>query len=105
MDDTFFKKAFDSCISGIDAADIVVAVVDGPDADSGTCFEIGYAYANKKPIFAVRTDLRALEEMGVNLMISQSVRHFIHDIDKTTAELAEEIVRGIGEVGGSNVYL
>lgn len=45
---------------GIDWADGLVAITDGADPDSGTCWEVGYAYASRKPIVLVRTDFRDL---------------------------------------------
>ena len=87
----FFKDIFGACLTGINEADAVVAIVDGPDVDSGTCFEMGYAYAMKKPIFAVRTDPRDLEEKGVNLMVSQSVNHLLKSVEATTSELSIEL--------------
>jgi nucleoside 2-deoxyribosyltransferase/predicted secreted protein len=57
----------------LEQADIVVAVIDGADADSGTAWEMGYAAALKKPVFAIRTDFRmAGREELVNLMLEQS---------------------------------
>ena len=46
-------------VAGIDWADGLVAIVDGPDPDSGTSWEIGYAFGRGKPILLVRTDIRA----------------------------------------------
>lgn len=55
-------------------SDIIVAVIDGTDIDSGTAWEIGFAYARGKPIFGLRTDFRTLGIEGtVNLMIERSV--------------------------------
>lgn len=60
--------------AAIKNSDIIVAVVDGADADSGTAWEIGYAYALGKPILGLRTDFRTLGIEGiVNLMIERSV--------------------------------
>ncbi len=59
--------------AAIKRSDIVVAVVDGADVDSGTAWEIGYAYALGKPILGLRTDFRTLGIEGtVNLMIERS---------------------------------
>lgn len=59
----------------LDQADIVVAVIDGADADSGTAWEMGYAYANKKPVIAIRTDFRRTgTHEQVNLMLEESSR-------------------------------
>ncbi|MDD3248656.1 MAG: nucleoside 2-deoxyribosyltransferase, partial [Methanosarcina sp.] len=36
---------FRKCVEGVDTSDLVVAILDGVDVDSGTAWEIGYAYA------------------------------------------------------------
>ncbi|GFO96995.1 nucleoside 2-deoxyribosyltransferase [groundwater metagenome] len=60
--------------AAIEKSDIIVAVIDGTDVDSGTAWEIGYAFARGKPIFGLRTDFRTLGIEGtVNLMIERSV--------------------------------
>jgi len=51
---------FATDVGGIDWADGLVAIIDGPDPDSGTCWEVGYAYGRNKPVVLVRTDLRLL---------------------------------------------
>jgi nucleoside 2-deoxyribosyltransferase/predicted secreted protein len=57
----------------LDAADTVVAVIDGADADSGTAWEMGYAAAQGKPVYALRTDFRKVgTHEHVNLMLEQS---------------------------------
>jgi len=54
-------------------ADLVVAIIDGADADSGTAWEMGYAAALEKPVIALRTDFRQVgQEELVNLMLEQS---------------------------------
>jgi nucleoside 2-deoxyribosyltransferase/predicted secreted protein len=54
-------------------ADMVVAVIEGADADSGTAWEMGYASGLKKPVFALRTDFRKVgNHEHVNLMLEQS---------------------------------
>ena len=63
--------------TAIKSSDIIVAVVDGADVDSGTAWEIGYAYALGKPILGLRTDFRTLGIEGtVNLMIERSAELF-----------------------------
>ena len=49
---------FATDVAGLDWADGLVAVMDGPDPDSGTSWEVGYGYAARKPIVLVRTDIR-----------------------------------------------
>lgn len=64
---------FQGCIAGIQQADAMIAIVDGSDADSGTCLEMGFALADFMPIIGIRTDLRGgHEDRGLNLMISHA---------------------------------
>ena len=46
---------FRTDVGGIDWADALVAIMDGPAPDAGTAWEVGYAYG-KKPTILVRTD-------------------------------------------------
>jgi nucleoside 2-deoxyribosyltransferase len=50
-------RIFSTDVGGIDWAEALVAIMDGPDPDAGTAWEVGYAYG-KKPIVLVRTDFR-----------------------------------------------
>lgn len=43
----------------LEQAKIVIALLDGPDVDSGTAVELGYAFAKDKKIFGLLTDFRA----------------------------------------------
>ena len=57
----------------LDASDLVVAIIDGADADSGTAWEMGYAFGRGIPVIAVRTDFRRAGNCErVNLMLEQS---------------------------------
>lgn len=68
------KIIFNKNLAGIEKSDILVAVIDGADVDSGTAWEIGYAFAKGKPVIGLRTDFRTLGIEGtVNLMIERSV--------------------------------
>ncbi|SES64621.1 Nucleoside 2-deoxyribosyltransferase [Methanococcoides vulcani] len=68
------SNIFQLNVEAIDACDILVAVLDGgTDVDSGTAWEIGYAYAKNKTIIGIKTDFRTLGPEGlVNLMIGES---------------------------------
>jgi nucleoside 2-deoxyribosyltransferase len=68
------RAIFETDIEGLDSCDVVVANMDGPDPDSGTCWECGYAY-QKKPIVAYRTDFRSSGDTATtpyNLMLTES---------------------------------
>ena len=44
---------FNLDINKINSADVIIALLDGQDSDSGTCIELGYAYALNKKIFGL----------------------------------------------------
>ena len=72
-DEAETERIFEYNLKALDECDIVVAVVDGADADSGTAWEIGYAYAVKKRIILLRTDFRRVgRSEAVNLMLEES---------------------------------
>lgn len=64
---------FIKCVEGLDSSDLVVAVLDGADVDSGTAWEAGYAYAKGKPVIGLRTDFRELSDGIVNLMVEMAI--------------------------------
>ena len=69
------KAIFAMAVAALDAADMVIACMDGPDPDSGTAWECGYAYAKGKPIVCYRTDFRMAsdtKDAPYNLMLSAS---------------------------------
>jgi nucleoside 2-deoxyribosyltransferase/predicted secreted protein len=67
------QEIFERHIRALYDSDIVAAVVDGADADSGTSWEMGFAYALGKRVVAVRTDFRmAGHHERVNLMLEES---------------------------------
>lgn len=101
----FFEKIFTCCINSINESDLIISILDGPDVDSGTSLELGYAYANKKPIIGVRTDSRSLEERGVNLMISNVCTEFINYTDNSDDldKLVNEIIKSINRLSDGTI--
>jgi len=82
------KAIFQSCIKGIEWADAVVACMDGPDPDSGTAWEVGFAYAKEKPIVCYRSDFRSVGDTKgapYNLMLSEAATVRIELAPKATA--------------------
>lgn len=69
------KKIFRDDVSGIDCSDVVLAWIEGPDPDSGTCWELGYAKGKNKITIAYTTDLRFQGadngRYDLNLMLTQ----------------------------------
>jgi len=69
------RAIFDMDVTALDWADLVVACMDGPDPDSGTAWECGYAFAKGKPIVCYRTDFRVSGDTKgapYNLMLTES---------------------------------
>lgn len=93
-DEKFYDGAFKDCIESIDKSDLVIAILDGPETDSGTCIEMGYAYAKNKPIIGVRTDFRNLEYKGLNLMVAKVCSEYVlsSDILSNFDTLIERII-------------
>ena len=99
-----FGFIFKGCVDAIDACDCVLAWLDGPDADSGTCFEAGYAYAKGIPVIGLRTDFRSNQERGVNIMLSRACKAFVYrpSFDEDMDALARDVVRAIKKVAAKN---
>lgn len=77
---------------GIDWCEVIVANLDGPDPDSGTCWELGYAYAKKKLSLAYRTDARLYEGQDkVNVMMTESVDTMLFQPNETVEQLAKRV--------------
>jgi nucleoside 2-deoxyribosyltransferase len=85
------------CMKAIESCDIVVAILDGPDADSGTSWEFGYARALKKPIVGLRTDLRSSEDDGVNAMLRRTCTSYLRfeSIDESVERLTRRLAAAI----------
>ncbi|MGE6366374.1 nucleoside 2-deoxyribosyltransferase [Bacillus paramycoides] len=62
-------------MNAIQYSDIIFAVYN--DQDSGTMWEVGYAWALKKPIIIFNT-----KEKVVNLMITQSLHAYLDSFEK-----------------------
>ncbi len=81
-------RIFTVNLNALKAADMVVAVIDGADADSGTSWEMGYASALGKKVIGIRTDFRrAGVHERVNLMLEES-----SGVVTNTKELLEAVI-------------
>jgi len=78
----------------------ILAWLDGPDSDSGTSFEVGYAFAKGIPVIGIRTDFRLNQERGVNVMLSRACAAFVYrpSFAEDVEGLAKEIVRAMKKV-------
>jgi nucleoside 2-deoxyribosyltransferase len=58
------RLIYDTCKAALERSDIVVALLDGPQVDDGTAWEVGYSTAKGIPVFGIRTDIRLAGETG-----------------------------------------
>ena len=76
-------------------ATAVLAVLDGPDVDSGTAAEIGWAAARQLPVIGLRTDFRLAdhEAAPVNLQVEDFIvvsgGRLVTTLDAALAALAD----------------
>ncbi|MGC9777764.1 MAG: nucleoside 2-deoxyribosyltransferase [Candidatus Heimdallarchaeota archaeon] len=91
-------KIFNNDLRFLKEADIVIAILDGSDVDSGTAVELGIAFAQKKRIYAYLTDIRAYgmsnELQKLNNMIwgvCNSGNNIYRDIDDLCLKIESDI--------------
>lgn len=90
---------FATDVGGIDWADGLVAIMDGPDPDSGTAWEVGYAFGKKRPVVLVRTDTRAAGTTGdYNPMLTQSATARIDLPAASTAVITMAILDALARI-------
>jgi nucleoside 2-deoxyribosyltransferase len=94
--DAIFRKD----LAGLDWADGVVAIMDGADPDSGTCWECGYAYAKQKPVVLFRSDLRRsgdADDIAYNAMLVGAADAHVElplgTVDEAAAAIQVELAR------------
>ncbi len=92
-----FARIFKACVEAVHEADVVVAVLDGPDVDSGTALEVGVAYERGIPIVGLRTDFRESQDRGVNLVLAGACTEMLRepsfgeDLNQLSRDLAGKI--------------
>lgn len=91
---------FATDVRGIDWSDGLVAIMDGPDPDSGTAWEVGYAYGRRKPVVLVRTDFRAMAGSAgdYNPMLTQSATARIDLPSAPTTEVITTILDALARI-------
>jgi nucleoside 2-deoxyribosyltransferase len=91
---------FATDVGGIDWSDGLVAIMDGPDPDSGTAWEVGYAFGVRKPIVLVRTDFRALAGNAgdYNPMLTQAATIRIDAPAASTTEVIAAVLDALERI-------
>ena len=77
-------KIFNADLTALREADLTVALITGQDIDSGTAAEIGFTYANNRPIIAITAYERRFRNLFVDGMISKTV----NDVDELLSAIS-----------------
>jgi len=67
------EKIFNNDLNALKTSNLTVALLTGQDIDSGTAAEIGFSYANKKPIIAITASERRFRNLFVEGMIDKTI--------------------------------
>ena len=96
---------YDKNIQNLNDCNIMIALLDGKDVDSGTAFEIGYFEAQDKPVLGLLTDKRSYDERGdlnlkLNTMIFGSLEYgniVFNNFDDLTDKLYDILMEDSNE--------
>ncbi len=80
----------------LDQADVLIALLDGPQVDDGTAWEIGYFFSirERSRIIGIRTDVRNAGESSnsvVNAMIEMSCGRVVRSVEELLETLSAMI--------------
>ena len=97
------KAVVAECFALVARCDVVLANLDGPDADSGTCVELGYGKALGKTIIGYRTDFRGGEVDGVNAMLRHASDAYVQvpSPGASVEQVADAIVHALAALRGA----
>jgi len=85
------ERFFRNDMLQLEESDLVLAVLDGCDVDSGTAWELGYFYRLQKgPIVGYVGDVRIADpERQINPMVYHSLKSLARDLDELKRILDE----------------
>jgi nucleoside 2-deoxyribosyltransferase len=89
------ENIFGVNVENLEECQLMIAILDGPQVDDGTAWEMGYHYARSRTILGIRTDFRrAGEHEGsiVNAMIQSCCLCIVNSPDQLLSRLAEILV-------------
>lgn len=78
------KQFFLNDIDKMNTSHIIVVVLNGLDVDSGTSWEMGYGFADRKPIIGYIDDTRVYQP---NLQLNPMILNSLHRLAKNLTEL------------------
>ena len=98
-----FKGLAENCYSQAISSDVMVAVLDGPDPDSGMSMESGFKIRDGGLVIGVRTDFRVSEDGQLNAMFRLfNTIIFFSSFNESYEELCDKIDEKIKELLKTN---
>lgn len=97
---------FHAEVKAIDECDVVIVCADGPDPDSGTSWECGYAFSGSKTIIVYRTDFRLFAgKEKINLMLTECANAVVYhtDVEASPLSLAQRIEMELDAMHGTGL--
>ncbi len=76
------EKVFDIDIRAVNECDVFLIILDGRSVDEGAAFELGFAHANGKPCYGLKTDFRQLLATGNNPMIDGPLERVFENVEE-----------------------
>jgi nucleoside 2-deoxyribosyltransferase len=86
------EKIFGDNLRALDECPIVVAILEGPQVDDGTAWEVGYHFARGGKVLGIRTDFRNAGEAPqsrTNAMVEFSCSCIVESIDQLLLKLRD----------------
>lgn len=84
------KKIAEGDLEGFENCDFLIANLNGFNVGAGTAWEMGYAYANKIPIIAIKTDKNpeeSIEEISAIISGTTKIVTSFGELEKEIKEL------------------
>jgi len=84
------RRVMERCRDAMAFCNLVVALLDGPQVDDGTAWEIGFAHARCISVVGIRTDFRQAGDVPgalVNAMVHASCEVIVRSLDDLLAHL------------------
>ena len=88
------EEIFLTNTSALKRCELLVAILDGPQVDDGTAWEVGYHFSQGKKVLGIRTDFRNAGETSLsraNAMVEQSCIAIASDLDELIIEIEKLI--------------
>ena len=99
-----FQKIAENCLFQATSpdTDVMVAVLDGADSDSGTSLEVGLRIKSGGWVVGIRTDCRGSEDKGLNAMfrLADEIIYFpsFNESYEELCDKIDEAIKGIIDI-------